>query len=134
MNKLLAVFVLLLLALSAVLAVKLVTVNRSRGIARYADLDAATIADFSRRADSLSRVVDTLVAKFDRQGLLKRPQIALQVRRLNQETDSLRRAVRHWKAANPTDERNEALRECMILYGRASVYCENLRLSPDSLP
>jgi len=96
------------------------------------DVSEVSIASYAARADSLAVVAESLDERFDRAGILARPAVGLRLSRLSEEIEGLRQAIERWHSAQDAFGRNQAYRECILIYGRASGMCEGLNAETDT--
>jgi tryptophan 2,3-dioxygenase len=120
---LLAAFVLL----SAALVYIIVRQSRARVDYLPSEVSLDSIEMYARRADSLGRVAAVLAADIGALPALERPQAQWRLGRLREEIAALETAVERWRVARDPSSQDQAFRECILLYGRASGMCEVLR-------
>jgi hypothetical protein len=95
------------------------------------DVGPDSIAAYERRIVDLKAEAEELKERLGRAGTLTRPEVQERLRLLEAHVENLGSAVARWKAEHDRGSQNEAYRECILLYGKASGTCQSL--APDTV-
>jgi hypothetical protein len=90
-----------------------------------------SIAAYEQRIEELQAKTEALKARMKAAGTLERPDVQERLHGLQARMDNLAQAVRHWKMLQDSGNKDEAYRQCILLYGKASGVCD--ALAPDTL-
>ncbi|HDQ98751.1 MAG TPA: hypothetical protein ENN51_00485 [candidate division WOR-3 bacterium] len=132
MNTLFRLLLVAFIALSGVLVYVVVRQNRARSDYLVSEVSADSIIAYEDRADSLERVTEILEADLPSLRLLDQPAARFRLDRLRGEIAALRTAVERYRVARTPTEQNQAYRECILLYGRATGICDALFVEPSA--
>lgn len=126
MNTLFRILLVAFIALSGVLVYIVVRQSRARADYLVSEVSADSIQAYADRADSLARVAEILELDLGSLRLLDQPAARFRLDRLRGEIGALRTAVERYRVARTPAEQNQAYRECVLLYGRATGVCDAL--------
>ena len=134
MTKLYRILLILFIVLCAVLVYIIVRQSRTRVDYLASEVSADSITSYETRADSLGRAAEVLEADLGSLSGLAKASARRRLDGLRGEIAALRTAIERWRAARTPEDNNQAYRECILLYGKASGICEGLStdVPPDS--
>ena len=105
--------------------------TQARQVVVSADVGPDSIAAYERRVEELQARADEFRARMKAAGSLTRPEVQARLLGFEQQMKELRQAVREWRAGQNVTTSNEAYRQCILLYGRASGVCD--AMAPDTM-
>jgi hypothetical protein len=85
-----------------------------------------SIAGFEARVDTLKATADSLRAKLESAGFLRRAAVRSHLAMLEDEIISLERTVEMWRKSLPSKGGRDLYRQAVLLYGRASAASQAL--------
>lgn len=91
------------------------------------EVSAESITAYQDRADSLGLIADSLEVRFEQAEPLQKPGLLRRLDNLEDEIDALRIAVDKWRTARDDYGEGQAYQKCVLLYGRATGICDDLR-------
>lgn len=90
-----------------------------------------SIAAYEQRIVELEARAEELKERMGRVGTLDRPAVRERLQMFRANIENLKSAVARWKSEHNRGSQNEAYRECILLYGKASATCQSL--APDTV-
>jgi Flp pilus assembly protein CpaB len=104
---------------------------RARPVQVSSDVGPESIQAYRERVEQLRMKAEDMKRRMQAAGTLDRPDVTERLLRFEQEAGQLELAIRRWGSSLDRAGKNEAYRQCIMLYGRASGVCD--ALAPDTL-
>jgi hypothetical protein len=95
------------------------------------EVSAESATGYERRVADLEARVARLRERMAAIGSIDRPEVKARLAQFERYVSDLKHAIAQWRVVRGGDAPDEAHRQCVLLYGKASGVCE--ALAPDTL-